>query len=118
MKRVLAVATGVAVLGVCAFLAWLNPGTVDVRFSPQQSLQAPLGWLLVFAFAGGVAVTVLGASLQQLGRRLAGWRERRRARQAVRATQWQQSGAALAWEGELERGRNLLKKAWRRQPHN
>ncbi len=118
MKRVLAVATGVAVLGLCALLAWLNPGMVDVRFSPQRSLQAPLGWLLVFAFAGGVLVAAVGASLQQLGRRIAGWRERRRARQAVQATRWQQNGAALAWDGELEKGRSLLRKAWRRQPHN
>jgi tetratricopeptide (TPR) repeat protein len=118
MKRLLVLVAALAVLVVFGLLAWLNPGSVDFRFLPSQSIRLPLGWLLIFAFVGGVVVTMVLTGLQQLGRRLASWGERRRAKQAVRLGEWQESGAALAWDGDLERGRNLLRKAWRRQPRS
>ncbi len=118
MKRVLAGVGLVAALGIFGFIAWLNPTAAQFRFSPEQTVSVPLGWLLIFVFVAGVGFALLGVSLQQLGRRVRGWGARRRERQAVRAGEWQQSGAELAWDGEIERGRGLLKKAWRRQPDN
>jgi len=118
LKRILLVVAALAVLVVFGLLAWLNPGSVDFRFLPSQSVRVPLGWLLIFTFVGGIVSALVLTGLQQLGRRVASWGERRRVKQAVRIGEWQESGAALAWDGDLERGRNLLRKAWRRQPHN
>jgi lipopolysaccharide biosynthesis regulator YciM/uncharacterized integral membrane protein len=118
MKRVLLGTIAVLALLFAFFLVWLNPPTVEFRFWTDRSVPLPLGWLLLFAFVTGGALAFLASSVQQLGRRVAGWRERRRARQAVRAGEWQESGSALTWDGDLERGRNLLRRAWRRQASN
>lgn len=116
MKRFLAAAGGVVVLAVFGAVAYLNPNAVGFQFSPGQSLELPLGWLLVLTFVSGAFMVMLLNALQLLGRRLASWGERRRAREALRIGQWHETGAALAWEGEVERGRTLLRKAWRRRP--
>jgi tetratricopeptide (TPR) repeat protein len=118
MRRILLAVVVVAVLVVFGLLAWLNPGGVDFRFASDRSLRAPLGWLLIFAFVAGAGIAALAASLQRLGARLATIGERRRTKQALQVGEWQESGTALAWDGELDRGRSLLRKAWRRQPHN
>lgn len=118
MKRVLLGIVLVLALVLAFFVVWLNPPTVEFRFWTDRSVPLPLGWLLLFAFVGGAALALLAASVQRVGRRVAGWRERRRTRQVVRAGEWQESGSALTWDGDLERGRNLLRRAWRRQPFN
>lgn len=118
MRRILLGIAAVLALGLCFFIAWLNPNTVEFRFSTGRAITLQLGWLLIFAFLAGGLLAVFAVSLQQLGRRVAGWSERRRERQVARAGEWQESGTALAWDGDLGRGRSLLKRAWRRQPGN
>jgi len=63
-------------------------------------------------------VAVVGVALGNAGSRLGGWRARRSARHAAQAGAWHQTGEQLAWGGELERSRALLRKAWRRHPRN
>jgi uncharacterized integral membrane protein len=118
MRRIIVVATSVVSVALFCFIAWLNPSNVDVFFSPGQSFRMPLGWLIVLTFAFGCFLVGFGFSIQQLGRRLRDWREHRQTRRAEQIGEWQESGTALAWDGELDRGRTLLKKAWRRQAHN
>lgn len=118
MRRIVVVATSVVAVALFCFVAWLNQPNVDFFFAPGQSLRLQLGWLVVLAFALGGFVVGFALSLQQLGRRFRSWREQRQMRRAVQVGEWQESGAALAWDGELDRGRTLLKKAWRRQTHN
>lgn len=116
MRRILFGVAAVLAIGLCFFIAWLNPSMVEFRFWMSQSIALQLGWLLIFTFLAGVLLTVCGVSLQQLGRRMSGWRERRKVRQEERAGAWRESGAALAWDGDLSRGRALLKRAWRSRP--
>ncbi len=118
MKRVLIFAAFALVFALFGFVILLNPGRVDFRLTQDLSTRPQLGLLLVTAFVAGVLISVSSIFLWQLGRHLTGWRERRRARQALRVDMWHQSGTALAWGGELERSRGLLKKAWKRQPRN
>jgi tetratricopeptide (TPR) repeat protein len=118
MRRIFLGIAVVAAICLCFFIAWLNPSVVEFRFWNGQSVTLQLGWLLIFTFLAGAVLTACGISLQQLGRRAAGWRERRRARKEERAGEWRDSGAALAWDGDLGKGRALLKKAWRSQPEN
>lgn len=118
MRRIIVVATSVVAVAVFCFIAWLNPSNVDFFFSPGQSFRVPLGWLVVLTFAFGCFLVGFAFSVQQLGQRLRSWRDQRQTRRAVQIGEWQESGTALAWDGELDRGRTLLKKAWRRQTHN
>lgn len=118
MKKALAAIGIVALAAALAYVTWLNPVPVEFRFAPEQRLTLQLGLLLIGAFFAGVLVTVLGGSTLQLARSLRRWPERRQERHAVRVTEWERAGTALTWDGELDRARNLLLKAWRRQPHN
>jgi lipopolysaccharide biosynthesis regulator YciM len=113
MKRVLLIAAAVLVVGLFGLLTWLNPEPTLFRFTTEQSVQLPLGWLLVFAFVGGAVTALLASSLRDAARRLMGWRGRRQARQASRVSMWQREGTTLAWDGELEKARQVLHKAWR-----
>jgi thioredoxin-like negative regulator of GroEL len=118
MRRIVVVATSVVAVAVFCFIFWLNPSNAEFFFAPERSFRIPLGGLIVLAFAAGGFLVGFALSLQQLGRRLRSWREQRQTRRAVQVGEWQESGTALAWDGELDRGRTLLKKAWRRQTHN
>ena len=118
MKRLFIFAIAIAVLLVFGLIIWLHPGSVDLRYSLDDAIHPPLGLLLVFTFLAGVIVTLLLTTLQQLQRHIGGWQERRKSRRALRIGEWHQSGAALHWDGDLERSRSLLRKAWRRQPHS
>src|SRR5262249_51617213 len=118
MKRILLV-LGVAVLvAVFGGLVLLNPGEVEVRPADLHSFPPPLGVLVIIAFLAGLLVAVVGVALGNAGSRLGGWRARRSARHAAQAGAWHQTGEQLAWGGELERSRALLRKAWRRHPRN
>jgi lipopolysaccharide biosynthesis regulator YciM len=118
MKRVL-VFGGILVF-IAAFVAIvvLNPGEVDFRPTHIHSFRPTLGVLLIVVFCVGVTVALLGGSLRSLGGALANWRTRRDARLAAQAGEWHQAGEQLAWGGDLERSRALLRKAWKRRPGN
>jgi tetratricopeptide (TPR) repeat protein len=119
MKRAVALALAVAILvGFIAFAYTMNPADVDVRISRSLSYRMPLGILLVATLATGVVLAVVAVAVQQLGHTLATWGQRRRARQETLVEELNASGVALAWGGETERSRSVLKKAWRRDPHN
>ena len=74
--------------------------------------------LIILVFCAGASVALLAGSARNLGAALANWRARRAARLAAQAGEWQHSGEQLAWGGELERSRTLLRKAWKRNPGN
>jgi tetratricopeptide (TPR) repeat protein len=118
VKRVIVIAAAAVVIGSLGYFIWLNPAVVDLRFTGEQSLRVPLGWLLVFAFVAGALVAVLGSAVQQLGRSVSGWSQRRRQRVANRVASWERTGLALAWDGDLDQARRWLLKAWRRAPRN
>lgn len=118
MKRLLIF--GAILVFIAAFVAIvvLNPGEVDFRPTHIHSFRPTLGVLLIVVFCVGVTVALLGGSLRNLGGALGNWRARRDARLAAQAGQWHQAGEQLAWGGELERSRALLRKACKRPPGN
>lgn len=118
MKRI--VVFGGALLLIAAFVAIiaLNPGEVDFRPTHIHSFRPMLGVLLIVAFCAGAVLALFGGSLSRITAALASWRTRRAARQAAQADEWHRSGEQLAWEGEIDRSRVFLKKAWKRQPGN
>lgn len=118
MKRI--VVFGGALLLIAAFVAViaLNPGEVDFRPTHIHSFRPMLGVLLIVAFCAGAVLALFGGGLRSFSATLANWRTRRAARQATQAGEWHRSGEQLAWDGEIDRSRVLLKKAWKRQPGN
>jgi tetratricopeptide (TPR) repeat protein len=118
IKRVVGAAVALLVLGGLGALIWLNPAVVDFQFAREQTLRLPLGWLLVFTFGAGIVVALLLVSTQQLVRRLVGWRQRRREHAAGVVAGWERSALELGWQGEVERARALLHKAYRRGGDN
>lgn len=119
MRRAVVWAIAVAVLvAFVAFAYVMNPGDVDFRLSGEMAYRLPLGILLVATLVLGVVLAVLAVALQQLNQRLVTWGERRKARQEAETEELNASGVALAWAGEIERSRHVLKKAWRRDPGN
>jgi lipopolysaccharide biosynthesis regulator YciM/uncharacterized integral membrane protein len=118
MKKAILFVLGVAVILVFLYVFVLNTAAVEVRLTSHQSVSFPLGVLLVGAFVFGLVVAVLGIALLQAGRSLRTWPARRLERQTTRVAQWERVGNALAWEGDLQRARGLLEKAWRKQPGN
>jgi len=118
MKRALALIVGVAVVCVVGYLSWLNPAAVTFHFSPGRSVEAPLAALIIFAFVAG-ALAVLAVMLIQAGRRaLVEWRTGRQQRRTERIDSWTAQGEQLLWEGDVQQGRTLLQKAWRRRPED
>jgi len=119
MRRAVFLAIAIALLvGFVAFEYTMNPADVDVRLSRSLSYRMPLGILLVTTLVAGVLIAVLGVAVQQIGHTVATWSQRRQARQEALVEELNESGAALAWGGETERSRTVLRKAWRRDPHN
>jgi lipopolysaccharide biosynthesis regulator YciM len=118
MKRALLLAGVIVLVAAVGLLIALNPG--DVEFHPDHvhSFRPPLGLLLIGTFLIGVVAVLLGSSLRHVGGLLGNWRARRGARQAAQAGAWHQAGEQLAWGGDLERSRALLRKAWKRHPGN
>lgn len=119
MRRPVVLAISAAVLVAFIALAYiLNPGDVDFRVTSDVTYRLPLGILLVATLTFGVLLAVLAVALQQFNQRIATWSERRKARQEAATEELNTSGVALAWSGEIERSRSVLKKAWRRDPAN
>jgi tetratricopeptide (TPR) repeat protein len=119
MRRAVVWAIAVAVLvAFVAFAYIMNPGDVDFRVTSTLTYRLPLGILLVATLVVGILFAVLAVALQQLNHRLATWGQRRKARQVAETEELNASGVALAWGGEIERSRHVLKKAWRRDPGN
>jgi lipopolysaccharide biosynthesis regulator YciM/uncharacterized integral membrane protein len=118
MKKAILFVLGVSVVVVFLYVFVLNTAGVEVRLTSHQSVSLPLGVLLVGTFVFGLVVTVLAIGLLQAGRSLLTWPVRRLERQTTRVAQWERVGNALAWEGDLQRARGLLEKAWRKQPAN
>ncbi len=119
MRRALGLAAAVAALvAFVAFAYTMNSGDVDFRLVPTVTYRMPLGLLLVATLVFGVLIAVVAVAFQQLNQRFSTWSERRKARQEAQIEELKQSGAALAWGGETVRSRSVLKKAWRRDPHN
>lgn len=118
MKRALALIVGVAVVCIVGYLSWLNPTAVTFHFAPTRSVDAPLAALIIFAFVVG-ALAVLTVVLIQAGwRAVVGWRTGRQQRRTERIDTWAEHGERLMWEGDVQQGRSLLHKAWRRRPED
>jgi tetratricopeptide (TPR) repeat protein len=118
MKRALAILVGVVLVCVAAYLSWLNPTTVEFRYSPARSLQAPLAALMLLAFVVGLLL-VLSVGMISAGRRaFVAWRQGRQQRRIERIEEWEERGEDLVWRGEIQQGRALLQKAWQRRPES
>jgi len=116
MKRILLFVGAALIIAAFGAIVVLNPGEVEFHPEHIHTFRPMLGLLLIFTFCAGVLIAVLGGSLRNLSNTLANWRARRGARHAAQAGEWHQAGETLAWGGDLERSRALLKKAWRRHP--
>jgi tetratricopeptide (TPR) repeat protein len=118
MKRALALMVGVAVVCGVGYLSWLNPAAVTFHISPARSVEAPLAALIIFAFVAGT-LAVLAVVMIQAGRRaVAAWRTGRQQRRTERIENWASQGEHLLWQGDVQQGRALLQKAWRRRPED
>lgn len=116
MKRVflgIGVVAGVVVFGA---LPYFNPDRVAFRYAPDQVVQMPLGWLLLLAFAVGAGLVAGGFALREVGVSLAKWPARQRERKDRRVAELEEEGLRALWDGEVERARSLLSKAWRARP--
>ncbi len=118
MKRILLFVGAIVLIAAFGAIVVLNSGEVEFHPTHIHSFRPMLGLLLIFVFCAGALVAVLGGSVRTLSSALANWRARRTARRAAQAGEWHQAGEQLAWGGELERSRALLKKAWKRHPGN
>ncbi|MBI1817944.1 MAG: tetratricopeptide repeat protein [Deltaproteobacteria bacterium] len=117
MRRGVLIAIGIAVAAAVAYLAFLNPATVDVRLAPQFTLAGlQLGVVLISAFLAGALVVLAGLLVQTAGRWLRARWQRWNARGERRAEVLEQRGSSLLWQGESDRARTLLLRAWRRDP--
>jgi tetratricopeptide (TPR) repeat protein len=118
MKRLLIFIGAVALIGAFLAIVVLNPSEVDFHPTHIHSFRPSLGVLTILVFCAGALVALLGGSARNIGVALSNWRARRAARLAAQAGEWQHSGEQLAWGGEVERSRTLLRKAWKRNPGN
>jgi predicted Zn-dependent protease/uncharacterized integral membrane protein len=116
MKRALIVLAGVVSVCAVLYLAWLNPNPVELHLSPSYRLQLPLAAALVLAFLLGILLILGGVIIQGAGRSVRGWWQDRRLRREERVDSLEHQGEALLWEGDSERARALLLRAWRRVP--
>ncbi len=116
MKRALVLVAALVAIVAFGYLTWLNPHHVEIHHTGQGSFEAPLGLLLIFTLLGGALAALLAAWTLRLPQTLSRWRQRRRARTESRVASWETTGIALVWEGQLDRARSLLLKAWRRRP--
>ncbi len=118
MKRALAILLGVAMVCLVAYVSWLNPATVEFRFTPTRSVQPPLAVLMVLAFVTGVTLMLAMVMIQAGRRAFVTWRQERQQRRLERLDDWEARGEELIWKGDAPRGRALLQKAWQQRPHN
>lgn len=118
MKRALALIVGVAVVCIVGYLSWLNPAAVTFHFSPTRSVDAPLAALIIFAFVVGALAVLIVVLIQAGWRAVVGWRTGRQQRRTERIDTWAEHGERLMWEGDVQQGRALLHKAWRRRPED
>jgi tetratricopeptide (TPR) repeat protein len=118
MKRALALIVGVAVVCGIGYLSWLNPAAVTFYISPARSVEAPLAALIIFAFVAGALAVLAVVSIQAGWRAVAAWRTGRQQRRAERIENWASQGEQLLWQGDVQQGRALLQKAWRRRPED
>jgi tetratricopeptide (TPR) repeat protein len=117
MRRGVLIAIGIAVAAAVAYLAFLNPVTVDVRLAPQFTLAGlQLGVVLIAAFLSGALVVLAGLLVQTAGRWLRARWQHWLARRGRSAEVLEQRGSSLLWQGESDRARALLLRAWRRDP--
>lgn len=118
IKKAILFVLGVATVLLSLYVFVLNTGTVEVHLASDRSVALPLGVMLVGVFVAGFVVAATGLAVLQAGQALRGWRTRRLRRQTARIEEWLRAGKALLWDGDLQRARALLDKAWRKQPQN
>lgn len=117
MRRLFAILVGVLLLLGVVYLASVNPTHVDFHYGPVHRLeQVHLVTLLVTAFAAGVVLILVTLLLQAGWRTITGWGASRRERRSDRVVEWTAEGRQLVWQGEAQRGRALLQRAWRARP--
>jgi lipopolysaccharide biosynthesis regulator YciM/uncharacterized integral membrane protein len=116
MKRLLLFLGIVVLIAVFGAEVFLNPTEVEFHPTNSHTFHLMLGLLLIITFLAGAVLAVLAGSVRSLGSTLSGWRGRRAARVVEQAGEWHRAGEALAWGGDLDQSRTLLKKAWQHHP--
>ncbi len=117
MKAALGLVATVLLLAM-AYVAFTNTAAVELVLPRTEPVRLPLGWLLVVTFSAGALIAVVGNLLAHAVRSVGGWSSRRRNRYSGKIQSWIRNGRAHLWNGELDRGRSLLSKAWRKDPSN
>lgn len=116
MKR--AILVGLAMVCLVIYLVLLNGESVDFRLTSNWIVHWNVGALIGGAFVVGVLATLTIVAVQAGHRAWRAWRTGRRERRITRIDQWEESGEQLIWNGDAQRGRALLQKAWQRRPEN
>jgi tetratricopeptide (TPR) repeat protein len=98
------------------WVAFLNPGDVEVRLAPGQTTTAPLAGALLAAFAAGGLLVGLTTAVRASARGWQAWREQRRVRRERRRAESLGRGRDLLWAGEYARARAELLRAERELP--
>ncbi len=116
MKR--AILVGLAMVCLVIYLVLLNGESVDFRITHTRTVHWNVGALIGGAFVIGVLTTLAIVAVQAGQRALRVWRTGRREKRRTRIDQWEESGEQLIWNGDAQRGRALLQKAWVRRPED
>jgi tetratricopeptide (TPR) repeat protein len=114
MKR--AILVGLAMVCLVIYLVLLNGESVDFRLTTNWIVHWNVGALIGGAFVAGVVLSLGVFAIEASRRAIVAWRSGRRQRRSSRIDQWEESGEQLIWNGEAQRGRALLQKAWQRRP--
>ncbi len=107
---------GVAIICGLGYLSWFNPGTVELRLSPEWVVRAPLAAQLTIAFLAGAILMLIGGAARASRRAMTRWRRERQERRMARVEALAEEGRRRVWAGDLDRGRTALLRAWRAQP--
>ncbi|HVM94976.1 MAG TPA: tetratricopeptide repeat protein [Candidatus Acidoferrales bacterium] len=116
MKR--AILVGLAMVCLIIYLVLLNGESVDFRLTTHWTVHWNVGALIGSAFVTGVLLALAVFAVQATRRAFVEWRTGRLQRRSSRIDQWEESGEELIWNGDAQRGRALLQKAWQRRPES
>jgi tetratricopeptide (TPR) repeat protein len=111
LRRILAFALFIALIGAVSFLVYFNVQETSFRFTPKHELTLPLGVLMLGATIAGALVMFVLALMREGRHALREWRVHRELQAAERTAEYQTEARSLALAGDFKRARLLLAKA-------
>lgn len=113
MTRWLAALVGAIVLLLAGYVAFLNPESVELRWTPERSATWPLAAVVLGAFVAGGAVVGSIAGVRAGARGWRSWRAARRARHEAKRQAVVTRAQQLVWAGDYRQARSELLRAER-----